>query len=128
MPDRAERSSDSDLGYLARALGTALEGQTKVYDKLGEQAGDAGMKTVGVPPKLTASSADALRKELKLFYNYVNDARVKDRAKYFKIARANASGTFLAELDLYIANEIGKTELLQGGGGVAFRGLDAQAG
>ena len=41
MPDRAERSSDRDIGYLARALGTALEGQTKVFDKFGEQAGDA---------------------------------------------------------------------------------------
>ena len=69
------------------------------------------MKTVGVAPKLTASGADALRKELKLFYNYVNDARVKDRAKYFKLARTNASGTFLAELDLDIASEIGKTEV-----------------
>ena len=81
IPDRAERSIDSGSGYLARALGTALEGQTKVFGKLGEQAGDARMKIVGACPKLTASSADALRKELKSFYNYVNDARVKDRGQ-----------------------------------------------
>ena len=67
LPDRADRSSDGDLGYLARLVGTALEGQTKVFEKLGEQAGDARMKTAGVPPELTASGADALRKELKWF-------------------------------------------------------------
>ena len=77
---------------LADVLAKNMDSQARVFDKIGEQAMDARLKTAGTCPTLKGNSPDELRVELKRFYTYVNDARISDRAKYFKLARGHCSG------------------------------------
>ena len=97
-----------------------MASQAKVFDRLGEQAADSRLKTQGTCPVLQGDSPDALRTELRKFHNYVNDARIKERVRVFKLARAHRKGLAQAEMELYVSRVFGGPEDF-------YKAVDAQS-
>jgi hypothetical protein len=68
-------------------------------------------------PKLTAENAVALKKELKRFRLYMNEAKIADKSKWFDSARIVSEGRALAEAEAVIigvcGNETKYQELLK---------------
>ena len=56
---------------------------------------------------MKAESPEQLRTELKRFYIYVNDARIIERSRYFKLLMSHSGGAVEAELKSYITHLFG---------------------
>ena len=93
------------------ALTASFEGSgdqhKKLLETLTDASREAAAKSLGDKPRLTASSADGLRQELKKMKMYFNDSKVSDRRTWLKTMRNLVNGDAATELEYYIKHELG---------------------
>ena len=83
---------------------------SQLLQQLADKANEDKLKLGTEKPKLTATTADGCRDELKAFKTLLVQAGIEQRSKWVKAARAVATGRAKIALDSVIASEVGPVE------------------